>query len=54
MTGMGNGRRIRPGYVKVWERKVKKRGTATLTSDNGNDKDKPLKLFDAYGKGIEK
>lgn len=30
----------------------KKRGTATLTSDNS--KDKLLKLFGAYGKGIEK
>lgn len=52
MTDMGNRRRIRPGYVKVWEQKAKKRGTATLTSDNG--KDKLLKLFGAYGKGIEK
>lgn len=49
---MGNRRRIRPGYVKVWGQKAKKRGTATLTSDNS--KDKLLKLFDAYGKGIEK
>lgn len=54
MTDMGNRRRIRPGYVKVWEQKAKKRGTATLTSDKGNNKDKLLKLFDAYGKGIEK
>lgn len=54
MTDMGNRRRIRPGYVKVWEQKAKKRGTATLTSDNSNNKDKLLKLFGAYGKGIEK
>lgn len=45
MTDMGNRRRIRPGYVKVWEQKAKKRGTATLTSDNS--KDKLLKLFGA-------
>ena len=52
MTGMGNRRRIRPGYVKVWEQKAKKRGTATLTGDNG--KDKPLKPSGAYGKGTGK
>jgi hypothetical protein len=59
MTDMGNRRRIRPGYVKVWEQKAKKRGynevglwEGWLTSDNS--KDKLLKLFGAYGKGIKK
>ena len=49
---MGNRRSIRTGYVNVLKKKKKKRGTATLTSDNS--KDKLLKLFGAYGKGIEK
>lgn len=49
---MGNRRRIRPGYVKVWEQKAKNAELQPLTSDNS--KDKLLKLFGAYGKGIEK
>lgn len=53
MTDMGNRRRIRPGYVKVWEQKARKCGTAA-TDMNNEKKDKPLKLFDAYGKGVGK